>query len=231
VRWYRISVVNGERTQAFTVLLSERILDNYCWLILLCAALASLSFRGIVSFGVAVATSFIIGVVTVAGWLVLMMMRNEKFTKMGNPEQLRFVPRGISVHIRNIVGTIRNNLVSPRQLAQIAGLSLALNVIFQVVVYSILIAFVPDLAFDQYLLVINLVDILGQLPITIAGIGLNETVCGYALPLLGMDGISALSVGMAGSTLNIIWGLIGGGFELVGLGRYHKPTGVKIDRP
>jgi len=124
----------------------------------------------------------------------------------------------------------QRSFFSPRQLMQIAGLSLVLNFIFQVVVYNMLLAFVSHLAFDQFLLVNMLVTILIQLPITVAGIGLNEIVFGRLLPLLGMSGVFALSVGVAGSIVNIVWGLIGGGFELVGFGKYHKPAGSKVNR-
>lgn len=231
VRWHRMSSVDGERAEALSVLVLERILDNYSWLILLCAASASLAFRGVVPLWAGVASLAFLGVVGTAGWLVVVVVRSGMTTRWLDSRQRRFVPRSISARLNNVVRALRNGLAEPGQFAEIAGLSFALNAVFQVVIYHVLRAFVPAMAFDQFLLVNVLLTIVVQLPITVAGIGLNETLFGRVLPMLGMNSIAALSVGVAGSTLNVIWALIGGGLELVGLGQYRKPAGVDIARP
>ncbi|MFQ5855270.1 MAG: lysylphosphatidylglycerol synthase transmembrane domain-containing protein [Anaerolineae bacterium] len=222
VRWHRMSSVDGERAQAFSVLLLERILDNYSWLIFLCVASASLSLRSVVPFGVTMVTLVLLGVLVTAGGVVLVMVRGAGSGDRLDSERLRLVPHSVSARINNIVWALRRSLVSPRRFMQVAGVSLAVNAIFQTTIYSLLLAFVPDMGLDQYLFVSMLTTILVQLPLTMAGIGLNETVFGSVLPLLGMSNVSAVSVGVAGSAVNVIWSLIGGVFELVGLGGFRK---------
>lgn len=222
VRWHRMSSVDGERAQAFSVLLFERVLDNYCWVLLLWAASFSLALRRVVPFWLMIATTFALGAMTVVGYVAFVMLRNSGADNKSISEKVRFIPRSILVRIKNLHQALRSGVVAPEEFRKIMFLSFVLNMVFQWTIYSMLAAVVPQMAFDQYLLVNMVVTILVQLPITIVGIGLNEMIFGQILPLLGMSSVSALSAGIVGSSINIIWGLIGGGFELVGLGQFRK---------
>ena len=221
IRWYRLSSVDGERAQAFSIIIFERLCDNIIWLLLFTVAVGSLWLSGEIPMWIAAVSSvgFIVAFLII--WAALAAFIRIDDTRV---KKWRFIPTFVVDKLKNIIWAVKNIYLSKKGLIQLILVSLAINVLFKLSIFIALTAFVIEVQFVQFLLVSTISNIVVQLPLTIAGIGLSETLYGRILPLFGIDNVSALCFGVAGSIVTIVWCLMGGGFELLGLGRYHKPA-------
>jgi hypothetical protein len=104
-------------------------------------------------------------------------------------------------------------------------LSISLHTLYQFIMFRAIGSFVPSARFEQFLLINLTIAVLCQIPLTLAGIGLNETMFGSLLPRFSSTTGEGIALGVFISAVNTVTALAGGGVEALAGGRYRKPRG------
>lgn len=230
VRWHRLSTEDHKGAEVLTVILTERLSDNLIWLLLLGSALYTLILKGLADAAWTAAAWLFVGGAAV-GILVFIVWGRAPTTWNWIQKGVGVLPVKLRPHLSRFVEILKTSFLYPGPMVVVFTLGLALNLLLKVVIFNLLRSFVPQILFPQYLLVSMISTILIQFPISIGGIGLNELVYGRILPLVGVDNIAAVSMGLAGSLVSTSWGLLGGIVEGLGLGKYIKPGSGELINP